>query len=253
MKTEQPSAAPSPGATTGSSMVSVKGLVKAFGDRQALRALELEVAQGEHVVIFGPNGAGKTTLIKVLATIMKPTSGSIRLNGLELGEDVISIRRSIGVVTHQTFLYPHLTADENLRFYAQMYAVPDSRERIREIVAAVGMTARLHDRVGTLSRGMQQRIAIARSLLHRPSLMLLDEPESGLDQQSAPILWEIMQSEGEVRRTTILTTHHLERGLELADRILIMTEGKIVHQALKADMDLKGLKDTYLQMTGERG
>lgn len=233
-------------------MVSVSGLIKAFGERQALKGLGLEIAHGEHVVIFGPNGAGKTTLIKVLATIMKPTSGNVRINGLDMRTDVVSIRRSIGVVTHQTFLYPHLTAEENLRFYAQMYAVPDSRERIREMVSAVGMTSRLHDRVGTLSRGMQQRIAIARSLLHRPALMLLDEPESGLDQQSAPILWEIMQSEGEVRRTTILTTHHLERGLELADRILIMTDGDIVHQALKRDMDLKCLKDTYLEMTGER-
>ena len=229
--------------------IDIQGLTKSFSNQQALRGIDLEVRHGESVVIFGPNGAGKTTLIKVLATIMNPASGRILINGLSLKNDAEEVRRQIGVVTHQTFLYNNLTAYENLEFYSRMYDVPGRKERIHEVATIVGMTSRLHDRVGTLSRGMQQRLSIARALLHKPTIMLLDEPETGLDQQSISTLWQALQSGVEEKRTLVLTTHNLERGLELGERLLILDKGKLVYEGSKQDLDLAGLKEAYQQST----
>lgn len=227
-----------------------QGLAKSFGNYPALRGIDLRVKLGESVAIFGPNGAGKTTLIKVLATIMKPSSGKVFIDGLDVKNNAEDIRRRIGVVTHQTFLYNNLTAYENLEFYCRLYDVPGRKERIKEVVATVGMTSRLHDRVGTLSRGMQQRLSIARSLLHKPAIILLDEPETGLDQQATAMLWETLLAEGEAKRTIIHTTHSLERGLERCHRLLILARGEIAYEGLKQDLDLAGLKQAYQHYTG---
>lgn len=230
-------------------VLQVQGLTKSFGSHLALRGIDLEVKPGESIVICGPNGAGKTTLIKVLATIMNPSSGRVLVDGLSLKGNAEEIRRRVGVVTHQTFLYSNLTAYENLRFYSRMYDVPTVKERIHEVVAMVGMTSRLYDRVGTLSRGMQQRLSIARSLLHKPSIMLLDEPETGLDQPAVSMLWEALQAEEEGKRTIILTTISLERGLELGERLLILNQGKIVYQGSTQASDLAELKQAYQHNT----
>ncbi|MFB0559049.1 MAG: ABC transporter ATP-binding protein [Dehalococcoidales bacterium] len=230
-------------------VLQVQGLTKSFGSHLALRGVDLEVKPGESIVICGPNGAGKTTLIKVLATIMNPSSGRVLVDGLSLKGNAEEIRRRVGVVTHQTFLYSNLTAYENLRFYSRMYDVPTVKERIHEVVAMVGMTSRLYDRVGTLSRGMQQRLSIARSLLHKPSIMLLDEPETGLDQPAVSMLWEALQAEEEGKRTIILTTISLERGLELGERLLILNQGKIVYQGSTQASDLAELKQAYQHNT----
>jgi len=229
--------------------IEVQGLTKSFGHHLALRGIDLQMRPGETVVIFGPNGAGKTTLIKVLATIMNPSSGRVLVDGLELKNNAEEVRRQIGVVTHQTFLYSNLTAYENLEFYSHMYDIPGIRDRVHEVLAMVGMTSRLHDRVGTLSRGMQQRLSIARALLHKPAIMLLDEPEAGLDQQATSMLWEALQTEGGRKRTAVLTTHNLERGLELCDRLLILTKGKIVYQESTKALDLADLKRVYQHTT----
>ena len=233
-------------------VIEAQGLTKSFNNHLVLRGVDFTVGQGESVVIFGPNGAGKTTLIKLLATIMNPSSGSISVDGLNLKKNAEEVRRRIGVVAHQTFLYGNLTAYENLEFYSRMYDVSGRKERICEVVTTVGMTARLHDRVGTLSRGMQQRLSIARSLLHKPTVMLLDEPETGLDQQTTSRLWDVLQTEGERKRTIILTTHNLEWGLELCDRLLILAQGKIVYEGSGQTLDLAGLKEAYQHSSGVR-
>ncbi len=240
------------GLTVQAPAMETQGLTKSFGNRLVLRGIDLVVERGESVVIFGPNGAGKTTLIKILATIMNPSSGRILVDGLDLKNNAEEIRRRIGVVTHQTFLYSNLTAFENLEFYSRMYDVPRRKERIREVVAMVGMTSRLHDRVGTLSRGMQQRLSIARSLLHKPAIMLLDEPEAGLDQRAISMLWEALPAKGGEKGTIILTTHNLERGLELGDRLLILDRGKIVYQGSTQALDLAGLREVYRNSTRAR-
>ncbi len=230
--------------------IKIEGLTKSFGNHLALGGVDLEVGWGESLVILGPNGAGKTTLIKVLATIMKPLSGRITIGGLKLKDEAEEIRRRIGVVTHQTFLYSNLTAYENLEFYCRLYDLPKRKERIDEVVTLVGMTSRLHDRVGTFSRGMQQRMAIARCLLHQPPILLLDEPETGLDPEATSMFWRIIRTEGEPKRTIVLTTHSLERGLEQGDRFLILAQGKIAYHGTKQALNLARLKEAYQQHTG---
>ncbi len=237
--------------SAGTPALEIRGLTKSFGDFHALRGVDLIVGRGETVAIFGPNGAGKTTLIKLLATIMRPSSGRIIIDGLDTRTHPEEARRRIGVVTHQTYLYGNLTVSENLEFYATMYDVSHRQERIREVVRLVAMTSRLHDRVSTLSRGMQQRISIARALLHQPGIVLLDEPETGLDEQSVSLLWKALERE-EGRRTVLMTTHNLERGLRLSERLLIVNRGKIVYQAPSISLDLAGLKETYRQRTEVR-
>jgi heme exporter protein A len=232
--------------------IETDGLTKSFGGNRVLRGIDMRIGRGESVVIFGPNGAGKTTLIKILATIMNPTSGGFLVNGLSPKDSAEAIRRSVGVITHQTFLYGTLTARENLEFYCRLYDVPRPGERIEELAALVGLTPRLHDRVGTFSRGMQQRLSIARAMLHRPSIMLLDEPETGLDQQAVMILRDSLRAEGGERPSIVLTTHNLERGLELSDRLLILARGRIVYERPTRALDLAGLREAYCECTGVR-
>lgn len=230
--------------------IKVEGLTKSFGSRLILRGIDLEVKQGESVVIFGPNGAGKTTLLKVLAAIMNASSGKVFIDGLDIKKDAEEARRRIGIVTHSTFLYGNLTAFENLDFYGRLYDVPDRRERIHQVVAMVGMTPRLHHRVATLSRGMQQRFSIARALLHNPSIVLLDEAETGLDRQATALLWAALKSEAGQKRTILMTTHNLERGLEVAERVLILDKGKIAYDGSNQAMDLPALERVYQSSTG---
>jgi heme ABC exporter ATP-binding subunit CcmA len=227
--------------------IETKTLTKSFDERPVLRGVNLRIESGEHVALLGPNGAGKTTLIKILSTIIYPTSGKVIVCGLDAREKPEEVRRRIGVVSHSTYLYNNLTAFENLDFYRRLYDVPI--QRIGEVADMVGMKRRLQDRVNTLSRGMQQRFSIARALLHNPGIMLLDEPETGLDQQAISLLWEIFRSEKEGRRTLVLTTHNLERGLELADRFMILSGGKIVYQESRQALDLAGLRQAYERST----
>ena len=227
----------------------IRGLSKTFGTRKALRGIDLDIETGTALVVFGPNGAGKTTFMKILATVMNPTAGSILVNGLELKQNAPEIRRKMGVVTHQTLLYGNLSGYENLKFYGRMFDVVNLENRIRELVTMVGMTSRQHDRVSTLSRGMQQRFAIARALLHDPSIVLMDEPETGLDQEAIPLLWKAMPGSANAQRTIVVVTHSLERGLELGDRFVIFDKGRLVYQGSRKDADLAGLKEIYRKHT----
>jgi heme exporter protein A len=180
---------------------------------------------------------------------MKPSSGEVRIGGFDLKNDAEKIRRRVGVVTHQTFLYNNLTARENLEFYSRMYDVAEAKQRIHEVVTMVGMATRLHDRTSTLSRGMQQRLSIARALLHKPDIMLLDEPETGLDQASLPMLWQALHNEGQRKRTIIMATHNLERGLDLADHLVILARGKVVYEQTGQSLDLANLRKVYEETT----
>jgi len=238
------------GSTFQDQVIEIQGLTKAFGHHLALRGLDLKIRQGEKVAILGPNGAGKTTLIKVLATIINITSGKVLITGLNPKDNAEEIRRQIGVITHQTFLYGNLTANENLEFYGRMYDIPQRKKRINEVADMVRMTPRLYDRVNTLSRGMQQRIAIARALLHKPTILLLDEPETGLDPQATSILWEILNVEREDKRTIFLTTHSLERGLEIGNRLLILNQGKFAYEESGQTLSLADLKQIYQHYSG---
>lgn len=225
--------------------IELKGLSKSFGFRYALKKLDLQVAWGESIAVFGHNGAGKTTLIKIIASIMNPSSGSVSIGGQSVKVNAIEVRRRIGVVTHQTYLNNNLTGYENLSFYAQMYDVSQRKDRIHEVADMFGMTSRLHDRVGTLSRGMQQRLSISRALLHNPEILLLDEPEAGLDLQVISKVWNALGQEGENKRTIVLATHNLERGLEVSDRFVILSQGEIVFENATQAMDIKELNEIF--------
>jgi heme ABC exporter ATP-binding subunit CcmA len=231
-------------------MIEVDGLTKAFGYHWALRGITLNVNPGECVSIFGPNGAGKTTLVRILATLSKPTGGRARIAGLTLGPDSADIRRCIGVVSHQTFLYNDLTAEENLRFYARMYGLRHIDRRIHEVIDWVGLRPRLHDPVRTFSRGMQQRLSIVRAMLHDPMVILLDEPHTGLDQHAADALSWLLRGLAEQGRTILMTTHDVERGLEMGGRIAILNQGHIVHEEAHGASDVEKFKETYYRLVG---
>lgn len=233
-------------------MIEIRGLVKAFGLQAALRGVDLELATGEFVTVLGPNGAGKTTLLRVLATLTKPTAGVVRIGGYDVAKAGSQVRRLIGLVSHQTMLYPHLSAEDNLRFYGRMYDVADHSDvegRINEVLELVGLTARRSDQVRTFSRGMQQRLTIARAILHQPRVMFFDEPYTGLDQHAASVLSEVLTGVAAAGRTVLLTTHNLERGLVGSDRVIILNRGRVVHDADRAEIDPTSFAGVYQSVT----
>ena len=230
--------------------IEVKGLSKAFGRAKVLRGLDLEVPWGEVLTVLGPNGSGKTTLIKILATLTKPDSGVVRVCGLDLARAGQAVRRRIGVVTHDALLYDDLTGHENLKFFGRMFGLDRIEERIDAVAERMGLSPRLHQRVGTLSHGMRKRFTIARALLADPPILLMDEPESGLDQEALAMLEVLVADRTAPFRTVLMTTHNLERALALGRRMAILVRGRIAYQE---SLDSKGaatLKDTYFRYTG---
>lgn len=228
-------------------MVKVKGIGKSFGNIRALEGIDLKVKKGEFLIIIGPNGAGKTTLIKIFSTLMKPTSGEGRIVGFDLRKEEEDLRRNIGMLSHHTFLYQNLTAYENLKFYGRLYEVKNIEKEIRRVIEEVGLETRLHDTVRTFSRGMKQRLSIARSIIHDPSLLLLDEPYTGLDQWSQKRFKNILKRFHSQGKTIIMTTHNLPSSLELGDRVIILSSGKISHEQEMTRMDLEELEKLYPQ------
>jgi heme exporter protein A len=215
------------GTPSGPWAVEAVDLARSFGPVWALHRVNLRLAPGQHLALFGPNGAGKTTLLKVLATLLAPTSGTMRILGHDPRTAPTEVRRRIGVVGHRTYLDENLTATENLAFYAQLYDVPRARRRIGEVLELVGLGARSGDRVGALSRGMQQRATLARAVLHDPDLLLLDEPDTGLDAGGLEALVAAVERPGPPR-TLIVASHHPDRAARLAPRALWLTAGRVV-------------------------
>jgi heme exporter protein A len=228
--------------------VETASLVKTFGSFKALRGLDLEVAPGETLAVFGPNGAGKTTLLKILGGVMRPSGGRVLLGGEELKDNTTALRRRIGLVAHQSYLYGGLSAEENLAFYARMYGLPQPAQRMQALLKRVGLTSRRHDRVGTFSRGMQQRLALARALLHQPALLLLDEPDTGLDPQALADLWGIIRRDEE-KRTVVFTSHSFARALGACDRVAVLVRGKLAYSQQSSTLTLPGLEAAYRACT----
>jgi heme exporter protein A len=226
-------------------MIEVQGLSKSFGPRRALSAIDLDVGRGEFLAVVGPNGAGKTTLMRILATLAQPTEGRVLVGGYDLARQSAAARRLMGFVSHQSLLYEELTAEDNLRFYARMYGVSDARAQISTTLSWVGLAARRDDLVRTFSRGMKQRLAIVRALLHDPPLLLLDEPYAGLDEQAVAVLRKILAVLNHRERTVVMTTHSLSGGAILADRMLALVGGRIVDEASTVGVDEAALLARY--------
>lgn len=229
----------------------VEGITKHFPGVLANDHVDFDLYPGEIHALLGENGAGKTTLMNILATLSRPTAGDVRVAGLDAATDATRLRGQIGLVSHKALLYDDLSARQNLYFYARLYEVTQPEARIELLLRQVGLWVRQHDLVRTFSRGMQQRLAIARALLHDPPVVLLDEPDTGLDQHGAARLYDWLHQSGAAQRTVIMTTHNLERGLQWGDRIAILAQGRIAFQAARAELDIAGLRARYDQLVGE--
>jgi len=227
--------------------IKVKNLYKGFGDWPVLCGLDLTVDWGEFLVIFGANGAGKTTLLKVLSTQARPDRGEVWVGGVERTSNPAAIRRMVGVVAHRGLLYEDMTCQENLHFYSRMFGLKDSSQRVEEVLGLVGLEARRDQKVRTLSHGMQKRLSIARAILHEPLILLLDEPEAGLDQEVLEMLGRFLDGWKAKGRTVVMTTHNLEQGLAWGERVAILSGGKIAFDSQRRSLDLAGFRGTYRQ------
>ena len=225
--------------------IRVREATKSYGAVPALHRLDLTVGWGERLVLFGVNGSGKTTLVRLLATLTRPNSGRIEIAGLDVRRQGAQARRNMGVVTHQTLLYDDLTAYENLRFYGRMFNVTDLEQRISRLADLTGIAHRLQVRTRTLSHGMQKRLSLARALLHNPPILIMDEPETGLDQEALEMLDSVVRHEA---KAVLMTTHNLDRGLSLASRVAILAKGRIAYEAPREGLDaneFRGIFDSY--------
>lgn len=226
-------------------MIEVKKLVKRFGLKTVLRGLDFQAQPGEFVVLLGPNGAGKTTFLRILASLSRPTLGQVKVAGFSLPSQAAAVRQRLGVVSHMPLLYGDLTADENLQFYGRMYNIAALNERIGAVLNLIGLAHRRRDMVRTFSRGMQQRLAIGRAVLHDPDVMLFDEPYTGLDQDASEMLDDVLKNVAAAGRTVVMTSHDLARAEDLGTRFDILSRGVISATASRADLGSGNLLSFY--------
>ena len=228
-------------------MIVVNKLVKRFGLKTILRGVDFQVQPGEFVALLGPNGAGKTTFLRILATLSRPSLGEVNIAGYKLPNQAAQVRARLGVVSHLPLLYSDLSAEENLRFYARLYGIMHYESRITEVLELIGLETRRRDLVRTFSRGMQQRLAIGRAILHDPEVMLFDEPYTGLDQDAAAVLDDILQTVAGQGRTVVITSHDLSRVENLATRFDILSRGLIAASATQKQLKKSNLLTFYKQ------
>ncbi len=232
-------------------MIKVRKLVKRFGLKTVLRGMDFTVESGEFVALIGPNGSGKTTFLRILASLARPSLGVVTVAGFQLPKQAADVRRRLGVVSHQPLLYVDLTAAENMIFYGRMYNLANLDDRIDEVLEMVGLTNRRNDLVRTYSRGMQQRLAIGRAVLHDPSVMLFDEPYTGLDQDASAMLDEVLRTVAARGRTVVMTSHDLARTEDLATRFDVLSRGKIAASATHKDFGSGNLLSFYKDVLEE--
>ena len=231
----------------GDDAIVLEGATKRFGTHTALHPTDLVIPRGQAVLLVGTNGAGKSTLLRLVAGLCRPSEGKVKVNGRD-PQRIPEARAEIGLLSHQTLLYDELTASENLRFFSQLYGLDNPAERLAAALAAVGLNERLDQRVGSFSRGMKQRLAIARAILHCPSILLLDEPFTGLDSSASAALHRLVLRLRQEGCTCILVTHRLDEADGLVDRLLVIERGQWrLDQALTEDPDqLRRLCAPYL-------
>jgi len=217
-------------------VLQAQGLVREYGSVIAVNGIDLSLARGDFLTIFGPNGAGKTSLLALLAGALRPSRGQVWLRGEALDFGEVEWRRRIGVLSHQSFLYGHLSAEENLRFYGQLFGLSDVDNVVRDKLQHLGLQERAASLVRDLSHGMRQRLALARALLHDPDIVLLDEPYTGLDPSAALVLQGVLSDLRDGRRTVVMVTHNLSEGVALATTVAIMNRGRFVWQGKRAEL-----------------
>jgi heme exporter protein A len=226
-------------------MIIVRKLVKRFGLKTVLNGLDFEARPGEFVALLGPNGAGKTTFLRILSSLARPSLGSVEIAGYHLPEQAAAVRARLGVVSHLPLLYGDLTAEENLRFYGRMYSLDRLENRISEVLEMVGLASRRRDLVRTFSRGMQQRLAIGRAVLHDPDVILFDEPYTGLDQDASSMLDGVLRTVATRGQTIVMTSHDLVRAEDLATRFDVLSRGTIAASTTRQGLGKGNLLDFY--------
>ncbi len=233
----------------GACALSVRDVKKAFGQRRALDGVSFELPEGAFLSIFGPNGAGKTTLLRILSTVSRPSSGAVEMLGIDALEHPDQLRGRVGLISHKPMVYGDLTAMENLEFFARLYGVPDAHDRILDLLELVELDHRRNDAARTFSRGMTQRLSIARALINDPALVLLDEPYSGLDPHAMQLLDQLI---ARVRpgRTFVMVSHDLDKGYELCTHALILAQGRVVRFDDKESLDREAFRAQYLSCVG---
>jgi len=205
----------------------VAQLSKRFGNTRALDGIDWTAERGAAVALFGPNGAGKTTLMRVCATLVRPSSGTVRVLGFDAATHGAAVRRRIAVLGHESWLYPDLSPRENLRFYARLFGVADALARVDRLIERLGLQGWASRPVRTLSRGLLQRCALARVLLHEPELLLLDEPFTGLDADARDLLCDVLRDAHRRGTTLVMSTHDVDLGLALSTRALVLVRGRV--------------------------
>ena len=234
-------------------MIVIQELVKTYGLQPVLRKLDMTVEQGQCVALLGPNGAGKSTLLRILAALAKPTSGVVQIGGWDLPAEAFAVRRQLGVVSHLPLLYDTLTAEENLFFFAELYDMPKAQQedRVREVLERVGLKYRARDLVRTFSRGMLQRLTIARAIIHNPAVLLFDEPYTGLDQQAGATLDGLLRElVADQHHTIVMTTHDIGRGHAMASHLAILRKGKVGFWGACADVPASEVTSLYSDTVG---
>lgn len=233
-------------------IIEIHNLVKQYDLLTVLRQLNLNIQRGEFVALLGPNGSGKSTLLRLLCALTRPTSGEIRIGGWSLPTEAYAVRSQIGLVSHKPLFYENLTATENLMFVGRLYNIPagELADRIKQLLDDVGLGKRAHTLARTFSRGMQQRLSIARALLHNPDVLLFDEPYTGLDQNAASILDDLLRQAHGAGKTILMTTHQLERAETLVHRVVILKKGQVGYDEPVNPANPPNLVKLYTEVTG---
>jgi heme ABC exporter ATP-binding subunit CcmA len=230
------------------SIIETSGLGKRFGRSVALRSITLSVQAGEFVTIFGRNGAGKTTFLRIVSSLVRSYAGEVRLFGEDLRKAGERTRARIGFISHDGFLYRDLTVADNLFFYARLYGVNRPGERVDELITQVGLQEKRDSAARALSRGMKQRLSLARAFIHDPELLLLDEPYTGLDEQACEILDSVLHEFIAGGGTALLTTHNIERGMKHPHRVVVLDKGSVVFQAPASGIDAEEFRRKYREL-----
>ncbi len=231
-------------------MLEVKGLTKKYGGKSVLRGIDLKVPPGQICILLGPNGAGKSTLIRILCTLARASGGQVMVDGHATAEEPAEARRAIGAVLHETLLYEDLTAAENLRFYSRLFGSSAGEKDIDGMLTKVNLLHRKNDRVGDFSRGMKQRMAIARATVGNPKLMLLDEPFTGLDVRSRDQVSAILSAAAANGTAVLMTAHDPEMAHDLAHRLLVLVDGKVAFDREKSSVSKTDFVAEYRRLAG---
>ena len=226
-------------------VITIASVSKAFGSKLVLDNLDLGVSKSESICICGVNGAGKSTLLRIITGLLRPTRGSVKLCGFDTGSEPEKTKANIGLISHKSMLYPELTIFENIRFYARLYGVRDARNRIKKLIEDVGLSSYRYDKASVLSRGMLQRLAIARAIVHNPAVLLADEPFTGLDTQAVHHLLDVLgrfQADG---GTLVMTTHNTPLALRCCSRVVVLDRGSFIFDAKTSQIDTAPFIEDY--------